>query len=92
MSGTTTRLDQPGITVRPIVSISGQHLFNQVFLDDVQVPLSDLVHREGEGWTVAKALLQRRCVLGATVVLVRHAVNVFTLILTISTLAIANHC
>ncbi len=51
-------MDQPGITVRPIVSISGQHLFNQVFFDEVRVPVSRLVHRENEGWTVAKALLQ----------------------------------
>lgn len=52
-------MEQPGITVRPIVSISGQHAFNQVFLDDVRVPAGNLVHRENEGWSVAKALLER---------------------------------
>lgn len=48
----------PGITVQPIESISGQHLFNQVFLDGVRVPASNLVAGENEGWTVAKALLE----------------------------------
>jgi acyl-CoA dehydrogenase len=51
-------LDTPGITIRPIVSISGDHELNQVFFDDVRVPLSSLVGRENDGWTVAKYLLQ----------------------------------
>jgi len=49
----------PGITVQPIISISGQHLFNQVFLDAVRVPVANLVAGENEGWTVAKALLEQ---------------------------------
>ena len=51
-------LDTPGITVRPIISISGDHEFNQVFFDDARVPVSSLVGRENEGWTVAKYLLE----------------------------------
>jgi alkylation response protein AidB-like acyl-CoA dehydrogenase len=51
-------MDSPGIAVRPIISISGQHVFNQVFLDAVRVPVGNLVHRENEGWTVAKSLLE----------------------------------
>jgi alkylation response protein AidB-like acyl-CoA dehydrogenase len=51
-------MDSPGISLRPIISISGQHVFNQVFLDEVRVPVTNLVHRENEGWTVAKSLLE----------------------------------
>ncbi len=51
-------MDDPGIRVQPITSISGQHVFNQVFLDDVRVPVENLVHCENEGWTVAKSLLE----------------------------------
>jgi alkylation response protein AidB-like acyl-CoA dehydrogenase len=50
-------LDTPGITIRPIISISGEHEFNQVFFDDARVPVSSLVGHENEGWTVAKYLL-----------------------------------
>ena len=51
-------LDTPGITVRPIISISGDHEFNQVFFDDARVPAASLVGNENEGWTVAKYLLE----------------------------------
>jgi alkylation response protein AidB-like acyl-CoA dehydrogenase len=47
----------PGVTVRPIVSIDGRHMFNGVTLDGVRVPVENRVGREGEGWTVAKGLL-----------------------------------
>jgi len=47
----------PGITVRPIVSIDGEHHLNEVFFDDVKVPVSLRVHAENRGWDVAKFLL-----------------------------------
>ncbi|WP_285021479.1 acyl-CoA dehydrogenase family protein [Novosphingobium sp. fls2-241-R2A-195] len=47
----------PGIEVRPIVTIDGQHHTNQVFFDDVRVPVENLVGHEGQGWTIAKFLL-----------------------------------
>jgi alkylation response protein AidB-like acyl-CoA dehydrogenase len=47
----------PGIAVRPIVTIDGQHHTNQVFLDEVRVPVANLVGTEGQGWTIAKFLL-----------------------------------
>jgi alkylation response protein AidB-like acyl-CoA dehydrogenase len=47
----------PGIHVTPIVTIDGQHHTNQIFLDEVQVPASNLVGQEGQGWTIAKFLL-----------------------------------
>ena len=47
----------PGITVRPLMLMDGAHEVNEVFFDDVKVPLENLVHQEGKGWTVAKYLL-----------------------------------
>jgi alkylation response protein AidB-like acyl-CoA dehydrogenase len=50
-------MDLPGITVRPIISLSGDHELNQVFFDDVRVPASALLGQENQGWTIAKYLL-----------------------------------
>ena len=50
-------LNLPGITIRPIPSLSGDHELNQVFFDDVRVPAGALVGEENQGWTVAKYLL-----------------------------------
>ncbi|VVM96473.1 Putative acyl-CoA dehydrogenase FadE17 [Pseudomonas fluorescens] len=47
----------PGITVRPIITLEGAHYVNEVFLDNVRVPVHNLVGREHEGWTCAKYLL-----------------------------------
>jgi len=47
----------PGITVRPIHTIDGEHHFNEVFFDDVRVPVSCLLGGEHKGWDVARALL-----------------------------------
>lgn len=51
-------MDQPGIEVRPIIGLAGDHEVNEVFLDDVKVPLGNLVGEEGQGWTIAKFLLE----------------------------------
>ncbi|RPI45728.1 MAG: pimeloyl-CoA dehydrogenase large subunit [Betaproteobacteria bacterium] len=47
----------PGLTVRPIPTIDGEHHFNEVFFDDVRVPVENLVGEENKGWTYAKYLL-----------------------------------
>lgn len=47
----------PGIEVRPIRTIDGQHHLNEVFFTDVKVPIENLVGEEGQGWTIAKYLL-----------------------------------
>lgn len=47
----------PGITVRPIKTIDGQHHFNEVFFDNVRVPVSGLLGEENQGWDVARSLL-----------------------------------
>jgi pimeloyl-CoA dehydrogenase len=50
-------LKTPGITIRPIVSIDGEHHLNEVFFDRVRVPVDKLVGEEGRGWDCAKFLL-----------------------------------
>src|SRR6188472_3900711 len=47
----------PGITVRPLILMDGGHEVNEVFFDDVKVPVENLIFEEGKGWTVAKYLL-----------------------------------
>ena len=51
-------MDTPGITVRPIHSIADDHDFNQVFFEDVRVPVSGRLGEEDQGWGVAKYLLE----------------------------------
>lgn len=47
----------PGITVRPIRSIDDAHHLNEVFFDDVRVPVANRVGEEGQGWAITKFLL-----------------------------------
>lgn len=51
-------LDSPGIEVKPIIGLAGDHEVNAVFFDDVAVPAANLVGAEGQGWTIAKYLLE----------------------------------
>ena len=51
-------MDTPGISVKPIITMAGDHEVNQVFFDDVRVPKSGRVGEENKGWTVAKYLLE----------------------------------
>lgn len=48
-----------GITIRPIRTIDGWHHVNEVFLDNVEVPLSDCIGEIGDGWKYGKFLLAR---------------------------------
>ncbi|MRH88221.1 acyl-CoA dehydrogenase [Nocardia sp. SYP-A9097] len=50
-------LDTPGVTVRPIELIDGGHEVNEIFLENVRVPVENLVGEENQGWTYAKFLL-----------------------------------
>ncbi|ATQ41952.1 acyl-CoA dehydrogenase family protein [Caulobacter mirabilis] len=50
-------MDLPGVSVRPIITLAGDHEVNAVFFDNVRVPIEGLVGREHDGWTVAKHLL-----------------------------------
>ena len=47
----------PGVEVRPIITLDGEHEVNEVFFTDVRVPLENLVGEENQGWTCAKYLL-----------------------------------
>ena len=47
----------PGITVRPLILMDGGHEVNEIFFDNVKVPVENLVFEENKGWTVAKYLL-----------------------------------
>ena len=46
-----------GITVRPIITLDGEHEVNEVFFDNVEVPAENLIGEENKGWTYAKHLL-----------------------------------
>lgn len=50
-------LKTPGITRRPIRTLSGEEEFCETFFDDVRIPKTQLVGKVNEGWTMAKALL-----------------------------------
>jgi alkylation response protein AidB-like acyl-CoA dehydrogenase len=47
----------PGVTVRPIYMLDGEHEINEVWFEDVKVPAENLVGEENKGWTYAKYLL-----------------------------------
>ena len=51
-------MDDPGVSVKPIILIAGNSPFCQCFFDDVKVSKTDLIGVENRGWTVAKRLLQ----------------------------------
>jgi acyl-CoA dehydrogenase len=51
-------MDSPGVTVEPIITMGLDHEVNQVFFEDVEVPLENLVGNEGDGWKCAKYLLE----------------------------------
>jgi alkylation response protein AidB-like acyl-CoA dehydrogenase len=47
----------PGVTVRPIIMLDGAHHVNDVFFDNVKVPVANRIGEENAGWTCAKFLL-----------------------------------
>jgi alkylation response protein AidB-like acyl-CoA dehydrogenase len=50
-------MKSPGITVRPIVMLDGEHEINEVWFNDVEVPIANRIGEENKGWTYAKFLL-----------------------------------
>jgi alkylation response protein AidB-like acyl-CoA dehydrogenase len=51
-------MSTPGISVKPIITLDGEHEVNEVHFDNVRVPVTNLVGEEGKGWTYGKVLLQ----------------------------------
>jgi alkylation response protein AidB-like acyl-CoA dehydrogenase len=51
-------MDTPGIEVRPLVMMTGEAIFNEVFFTDVRVPKDQIIGRRGEGWFVANNTLK----------------------------------
>ena len=62
-------MHSPGIEVRPIIDATGRHYVNEVFFDDVRIPVANRVGEENRGWYVATTLLdfERSNVSGAVV-------------------------
>lgn len=50
-------MNDPGITVNPIIALNGVRLWNEVVFENVRVPVENRIGEENRGWTVAKALL-----------------------------------
>jgi alkylation response protein AidB-like acyl-CoA dehydrogenase len=50
-------MKSPGVTVRPIITMDHGHVVNEVFFDNVRVPVKNLIGEENKGWTYAKFLL-----------------------------------
>lgn len=65
----------PGVSVKPIATMDGYHHVNEVWLEDVRVPVENLVGVEGEGWTYAKFLLKNERTAGAIVGMAWHALH-----------------
>lgn len=62
----------PGITVHPILTIDGIHRVNEVVLDNVSVPLDNLVGEQGKGWVYARFLLARERTIAAAIPFLRR--------------------
>ncbi|HEX3794534.1 MAG TPA: acyl-CoA dehydrogenase family protein [Acidimicrobiales bacterium] len=50
-------MDLPGIEIRPLIDMTGEHAFNEVFFTDVRIPADHLVGAEHNGWELAKVTL-----------------------------------
>jgi len=51
-------MQTPGVSVRPIITIEGEHEVNEIHFEDVRVPVDNLIGEEGKGWGYGKVLLQ----------------------------------
>ncbi|MCA4761190.1 acyl-CoA dehydrogenase family protein [Mycobacterium sp. SMC-2] len=72
-------MSTPGLTVRPLREITGTSDFNEVFLDDVEIPAANMIGKPGQGWAIANSTLaHERSNVGAIVVKLRLAVEALT--------------
>jgi alkylation response protein AidB-like acyl-CoA dehydrogenase len=65
----------PGVTVRPVILIDGDHRLNEVTLENVHVPLEDMVGEQGKGWVYARSLLADERAIVAGLGLIRAYLN-----------------
>lgn len=65
-------LRTPGVSVRPVIMMDGGHEINEVFFENVEVPIDNLIGEEGRGWTYGKVLLQHERTIIARVFLIRR--------------------
>jgi alkylation response protein AidB-like acyl-CoA dehydrogenase len=65
----------PGVTVRPVVTIDGRHWVNEVFLENVSVPVENLVGEEGKGWVYARFLLTHERLIVAALGTIQQELN-----------------
>ena len=68
-------MKSPGISVQPLIDMSGRHYFNQEFFDNVRVPVSNRVGEENRGWYVGATLLDFERSNIASSIGLRHQVN-----------------
>ncbi len=65
----------PGVSVRPLVNMAGEHHFNETFFDNVRVPASNRVGEENRGWYIGATLLDFERSNIARVIALRHTVG-----------------
>lgn len=68
-------MDTPGVTVEPIITMAGDHEVNQVFFDDVRVPVGNRIGEENKGWSYAKYLLEFERGGGFSAHRIRHEID-----------------
>jgi alkylation response protein AidB-like acyl-CoA dehydrogenase len=68
-------MKSPGVSVRPIIMLDGGHEINDVFFDNVKVPIQNLIGEENKGWTYAKFLLSHERSGNAGIGACKHALK-----------------
>ncbi|SFV15247.1 acyl-CoA dehydrogenase family protein [Pseudoduganella namucuonensis] len=68
-------MKSPGVTVKEIRTMDGYRHVNEVWLEDVRVPVENLIGEEGGGWTYAKYLLKNERTAGACIGMAWHALH-----------------
>ena len=68
-------LRSPGVTIRPIITMDGRHEVNEVFLDEVKVPVDCLVGVENRGWDITKFLLSNERTGIARIGMTKHLIR-----------------
>jgi alkylation response protein AidB-like acyl-CoA dehydrogenase len=68
-------MKSPGVSVRPIIMLDGEHEINDIFFDNVKVPVQNLIGEENKGWTYAKFLLSHERTGNAGIGACKHALK-----------------